>query len=330
MDRGILVLAVLLAVFVATTGYLAYRLSLVKPGQTTQQHFARIASLDPACTQILFSLGAGGQVVVMDVYSKELLTSLGLAIPSNITILNSIWPAPPVETVVNASPSIICYDIGWYGTSSLGAFSSIGIPLILINGTADRNFDQVIHDVYVVASAIGMRQKGYAVASWINKTIDYILSKVSGQGKPTVVFIGWANPIYSPSNITFIGYEIYVAGGIDIVNTTEPWPTITPSQLIAMDPDYIIATDFMGNCSSTLSAIMQIPGVNMTKAAEDGHIYVLGDLATSLVEEPGPLSVYGAEVLAMILHPGAFGLGQIPRCISDEWVLSNVKPTLPS
>jgi len=55
----------------------------------------------------------------------------------------------------------------------------------------------------------------------------------------------------------------------------------------------------------------------------------LGNLATSLVEEPGPLSVYGAEIIAAILHPEAFGLGSVPQCINSEWVLSTFKPTLP-
>ncbi|ABW01982.1 ABC transporter substrate-binding protein [Caldivirga maquilingensis] len=290
----------------------------------------RIASLDPACSQIIFTLGLGNKVVLIDTYSEQLLSYFNVTIPSNATVLTSIWPTPSIEAVVNASPTVVCYDLGFYGTSTLASFSSIGLPLVIINGTADRTFQQIEMDVYSTAKALGVPERGLAVASWMNNIINGVRSRVTGLSEPTVVFMGWNNPIYAPSNLTFIGYEITIAGGLDVVNTTVPWPTITPSQLIVYNPDYIIASNFMGNCTATLEAIMQVPGINYTKAVKEGHVYVLGNLATSLVEEPGPLSVYGAEVIAAILHPEAFGLSNVPQCVSGEWVISNLKPTLPS
>ena len=289
----------------------------------------RIAPLDPACSQIIFILGLGDKVVLIDTYSKQVLSYFNVTIPQNVTVLTSIWPAPSIEAVVNASPTVVCYDLGFYGTNTLASFSSIGLPLVIINGTADRTFQQIEADVYSVAKALGVPERGVAAVSWMNSIINSIESRVSGLSKPTVVFMDWNNPIYAPSNITFIGYEITIAGGLDIINTTVPWPTITPSQLIVYNPDYIIASNFMGNCTATLEAIMQIPGINYTEAVKEKHVYILGNLATSLIEEPGPLSVYGAEVIAAILHPEAFGLSNIPQCISSEWVLSNLKPTLP-
>ena len=289
----------------------------------------RIASLDPTCSQIIFTLGLGNKVVLLDTYSEQILNYFNVTIPKNATVLTSIWPAPSIETVVNASPTVVCYDLGFYGTSTLASFSSIGLPLVIINGTADRTFQQIEMDIYSTAKALGVPEKGLAVVSWMNSIIKGIENRVSDLSAPTVVFMDWNNPIYSPSNVTFIGYEITIAGGLDVVNATVPWPTITPSQLIVYDPDYIIASNFMGNCTATLEAIMQIPGINYTKAVKEGHVYVLGNLATSLVEEPGPLSVYGAEVIAAILHPGAFGLSNVPQCVSSEWVISNLKLTLP-
>ena len=296
---------------------------------TTPPRQIRIASLDPACSQIIFTLGLGDEVVLLDTYSRQILTYFNMTISPNATILTSIWPAPSIEAVVNASPTVICYDLGWYGPSTLASFSSIGIPIIIINGTADRTFQQIEADTYLVAKALGVPERGLKVASWMSNVINSITGRVLGLSKPTVLFMGWSNPIYAPSNLTFIGYEIGVAGGLDVVNTTVPWPTLTPSQVLVYNPDYIIASDFMGNCSATLAAIMQIPGINYTKAVREGHVYVLGNLATSLVEEPGPLSVYGAEIIAAILHPEAFGLGSVPQCINSEWVLSTFKPTLP-
>jgi len=111
---------------------------------TTPPRQVRIASLDPACSQIIFTLGLGDEVVLLDTYSRQILTYFNVTIPPNATILTSIWPAPSIEAVVNASPTVICYDLGFYGPSTLASFSSIGIPIIIINGTADRTFQQIV------------------------------------------------------------------------------------------------------------------------------------------------------------------------------------------
>ncbi len=77
------------------------------------------------------------------------------------------------------------------------------------------------------------------------------------------------------------------------------YPTVSSSQLLTANPDYIIADNFMGNYTATLQAILSIPpGINSTNAAMENHIYILGNFAESLIEEPGPLSVYGALLLA--------------------------------
>ena len=319
------VLAVVIAIVAGLVGY-----TLGKAPRQAKAYVApiKIASLDPACTQIIASLGLLSDVNVIDIYSLALLKYLNASAPANATILKSIWPTPPVEVIVNASPSIICFDEGWYGLNALGGFSDLGIPLIIINGTADRNFNQIASDVASVANALHVPDRGAAVVDRMMNILSNIKDRVRGLGRPTVLFVGWVNPIWTDSNSSFIGYEIYVAGGVDPINSTEPYLTITTPQLLTLNADYIILSDFMGNCTATLGAFLQIPGVNMTKAYREGHIYVLGNLAASLVEEPGPLSVYGAELIAMIIHPSAFNIAEVPQCINASWVLTHVKPSI--
>ncbi len=186
----------------------------------------------------------------------------------------------------------------------------------------------VENDVMLMAKALGVPDRGEEIVGRMNYIINYIRGKVSSEPRVTTIYVDWVNPIYAAGNSSFIGYYINLAGGYDPISGI--YPTITPSQLIAVNPSYIIAGDFMGNCTATMQAILSIPGINSTNAVRDGRIYVLGNFAESLVEEPGPLSVYGALLLAMILHPSAFGLNStvIPHCIDAQWVNQYVRPNL--
>ncbi|GAB6945953.1 ABC transporter substrate-binding protein [Vulcanisaeta sp. JCM 16161] len=289
-----------------------------------------IGTVSPDCTQIIYTLGFGDRVVLIDVYSEQLLKYLNVTVPSNATVINSIYGSPPIEPIITAHPSLLCADAGFQPqlVQSIGTLSAANITVIFIGGTDNTNITGIESDVMLMAKALGVPGKGEEVISRMNNVINYVESKVSNEPKVTVAYVSWYNPIYVAGNSSFIGYYINLAGGYDPFSGM--YPTVSPSQLIAINPDYIITDNFMGNYTATLQSILSIPGINSTNAVREGHVYVLGYFAESLIEEPGPLSVYGALLLAMILHPSAFGLNStaIPHYISAQWVNQYVKPNL--
>jgi len=297
-------------------------------GRSTVTPRERIASLDPTCTQLLFSLGLGHDVVEMDTYSAQLLAYFNESPKTNVTILSSIWPFPSLESIVNASPSIICYDYGWYGPQ-LSKISGYNWTIIVINGTSDTNMSQIENDVRSAGLKLGITGAASAVINSMNSVLSSISSATQGSERPTVIYLDGVNPIYSASYNTFIGNEIKLANGIDVVNTTNPWPQLSPSQFLLYNADYIIASDFMGNCSATLQAILSLPGINTVNAVKENHIYIIGNLGQSLIEEPGPLSVYGVKLIAYILHASSFNASP-PHCINATWIMNNIRPELGS
>ncbi|PLC68300.1 ABC transporter substrate-binding protein [Vulcanisaeta sp. EB80] len=297
---------------------------------TIQSQPSTIGIVSPDCAQIVYMLGLGNKVVLLDIYSKQLLNYLGVTVPSNATIISSIYPTPPLEPILLAHPSLICADAGfnYQFVEDTGTLADSGIAVIFIGGTDNTNVTGIYNDVTLVAKALGVTSRGELVVGRMGDILNYVRSHVTNAQPVTVAYLSWYNPIYVAGNSSFIGYYITVAGGYDPF--TGMYPTITPTQLIIANPDYIIADDFMGNYSATLQAILSIPGINTTNAVKEGHVYILGNLAQSLIEEPGPLSVYGALLLAMILHPSSFGLNstEIPHYISSQWVMEYVKPNL--
>ncbi|ADY01129.1 periplasmic binding protein [Vulcanisaeta moutnovskia 768-28] len=289
-----------------------------------------VGTISPDCTQIIYVLGFGSRVILIDAYSEQLLNYLNVTIPSNATTINSIYGSPPIEPIITAHPSLLCADAGFQPqlVQSISTLSAANINVIFIGGTSNTNVTGIENDIMLMAKALGVPGRGEEVISHMNNVINYVESKVSNEPRVTVAYISWYNPIYVAGNSSFVGYYINLAGGYDPFNGM--YPTVSPSQLLAVNPDYIIVDDFMGNYTATLQAILSIPGINSTNAVKEDHIYILGNFAESLIEEPGPLSVYGALLLAMILHPSAFSLNStaIPHYISAQWVDQYVKPNL--
>ena len=308
---------------ITVVDYLGRNVTITSPPTT-------VGTISPDCTQIIYALGFGNKVVLIDTYSEQLLNYLNITVPSNVTTISQIFESPPIEPIITAHPSLLCADAGFQPqlVQNVNTLSAANITVIFIGGTDNTNVTGIESDVMLMAKALGVPGRGEEVISHMNEVINYIKGKVSGEPRVVVAYISWYNPIYVAGNSSFVGYYINLAGGYDPFSGM--YPTVNPSQLLTVNPDYIIADNFMGNYTATLQALLSIPGINSTNAAKENHIYVLGNFAESLIEEPGPLSVYGALLLAMILHPDAFGLNStaIPHYISAQWVNEYVKPNL--
>lgn len=314
---GVIVLTIIIGIYVVR---------LFNAPQQNPAIHERIASLDPTCTQLLYSLGLGKHVVVMDEYSAQLLSYFNKTPGNNVTILQSIWPFPSLESILSSAPTDICYDYGWYGPQ-LSKLAGYNWTIVIINGTSDSNMSQIDNDILKAGEELGAYSNAREVVSRINAILTGINSTTASLARPTVMYLDGINPIYSASFNTFIGYEIRAANGIDVVNTTYPWPQLSVSQFLLYNADYIIASDFMGNCSATLQAILSLPGVNSINAIRENHVFIIGNLGQSLVEEPGPLSVYGVKLIAYIIHPQAFGVNP-PHCINATWIMDNIRPEM--
>lgn len=177
-----------------------------------------IGTISPDCTQIIYALGFGDRVVLIDVYSEQLLNYLNITVPGNATTISSIYESPPIEPIITAHPSLLCADAGFQPqlVQSVSTLSAANITVIFIGGTDNTNVTGIENDIMLMAKALGVPGRGgEEVISHMNNVINYVESKVSGEPRVTVAYISWYNPIYVAGNSSFIGYYINLAGGYD-------------------------------------------------------------------------------------------------------------------
>ena len=299
----------------------------------------RIGIITPGAGQIIYALGLGSDVVAVTAAVGRTLPSFGISVAgtvANIGLDYDYYLPDYFEELVNTTANYVPIDGGAFeGTLTAGtaAFQAGKMTAPVLGGGFDRNISGVENDVLVVANTTGTMARGLSVVSGMKKVLSNVQDRISGSSRSSAAMIIWYGygSMYVDGNESFIGSEMDSVNSRNIFSGYYPAPS--PEQLILLNPEYIIASIFgtpYSNISTTYQQLSSIPGIKNTTAWKEGHIYVLGDLATNITDEPGPLAAYGTLLYAIILHPQQFGYNQttLPNNITDQWVQQNIMPSL--
>ncbi|BDB97527.1 ABC transporter substrate-binding protein [Saccharolobus caldissimus] len=275
----------------------------------------RIVVLAPSDTQILISLGLGKYIVGMDYYSYQLLKYLNITnlIPNNVTVFNEITP-PNISGILLLRPTVVIVEKGLIG-SYLQQLEEAGLNVFVTNNDYAVSFSQIENTILQIGKYFNLTQNAEKLINWMNERI----SEFSSVGNVSIAYLLWVCPnlnFYTVGGNVFVNSIITLAGGVNVFSNYSGYPLLTPSNLILSKPSIIIVQEEY-NLTYTNYLISQYHYINESK------IYILGNFATSLFNEPGPLSVYSIKMINMIIK------GETPKYISYSWLMTNLNVTLP-
>jgi ABC-type Fe3+-hydroxamate transport system, periplasmic component len=279
---------------------------------------SRIVSLAPSDTQILVALGLGKDIVGVDYYSYQLLQELNMTsvLPPNVTVLppNVTYPSLNAEAIEVLNPSLVVGDAGIDG-GYLSQFQSANLNVIFTRGDLDTNFSGIYQDIYLLGKVFHVEPQAQELVQWMESKV----SKYSSNSYvPVAYVICWTpqNDFYTVSKGSFINGIIQSAGGDNLyANLSNPYPEVSGETILAYRPPIIIA-----NCVYNVSYTQNIINSYVTYPHK---LYVVGcPLPVSLLNEPGPLSVYGLAMMRAMLN------GTAPTFVTDSF-LQRLNVTLP-
>jgi len=281
----------------------------------------RIVSLAPSDTQILIALGLGKYIVGLDYYSYQLLEYLNLTneIPRNVTVFSQIYP-PNISGLLLLHPTVVVVEYG-LEAPYIYKMQQAGLNLLITNSDYAYSFSQIEANIMKIAAYFNVTSKGEKLVNWMNQKI----AEFSSTGNTTIAYLLYVQPnldFWTAGGNVFISNIIVSAGGLNVFSTYSGYPLLSPDRLLLANPQIIIASE-MGNYSYTMSLISSIPGIKNVSAYKEGKVYILGNLATDLLEEPGPLSVYAIEMIHDIIE------GIAPKYITSSWIKENLNISLP-
>jgi iron complex transport system substrate-binding protein len=257
----------------------------------------RIVSLAPSNTEILFALGAGGQVVGRDAFSDFPPEAKAVAdIGSSLDKLNA-------EAIVAAKPDLVlAADIS--SADQVKTLEGLGLTVYQLSNPKD--FDGLYKNLMVVGQLTGHAPAAQVLTDDLKARVAAVLDKAKGvTTKPKVFYeLDATDPTkpYTPGPGTFVDMLITLAGGQNIGGALkDQWAQISAEELVAQNPEVILLGDAAYGVS--VESVGKRAGWANLTAIKANAIYTFDD---NLVSRPGPRLVDGLETIARLLHPELF------------------------
>ena len=258
------------------------------PGSTTsvQNQAERIVSLSPSATEMLFAIGAGGQVVAVDDQSN--FPADALTKPHDVSALS-----PDLDKLAALHPDlvVIAEDIG--GLSSQLAGRGIAVLIEPEPTSIDLVYDQ-IHDLGTVTGHV---DEAGRLADGMRTAIDTAVAGASKPSRPMTYYHELDTDGTSITENTLTG-QIYGLFGLqniaDFQEVSTDTPQLSSDLIISADPDLIFLAD-----AQTPATVAARPGWAKLHAVTDGNVVVLDE---DLSSRWGPRLVDFVQAIAAAIE----------------------------
>lgn len=249
-----------------------------------------IISHSPGATEILFAIGAGGQVVAADEFSNY---------PAEAKALRKVkYTDPSPEAEIALQPDLVIMATNQ--KAQVEAFRRLGLP-VFFNQEPD-SVEGVLRNVRLLGSMTGRTAEAEALAKQMQVRIDAVTSKLTDVQQGPTVFYELSDSLFTAAPQTFIGGMLTALKARNIAQgAASPFPQLTAEAVIAAGPQVILLANHQyGGAPEQVKAR---PGWSSIPAVRDNRLHPVNP---DLVNRPGPRIVEGLELMARLLYPDRF------------------------
>lgn len=252
----------------------------------TSAHPARIVSLSPATTELLFAIGAGPRVVGRthwDLWpdSARLVRDLGNGLQPN------------VEAVLGVHPDLVILYASGDNRAAAAQLHAAGVPVIALRTDRIADFTRAAR---MLGRATGDSARAAESVDTVLQTLARVRAATAGLSRPAVFWHVWDAPLITIGRGSFQDELLDVAGARNVYGD-DPRPSFSVSleDVIRRDPTYVLAGP------AGAARIRAAADWRAVPAVQAGRVLVVD---TALVGRPSVRLGEAAVALARLLHPG--------------------------
>ena len=256
---------------------------------------ARIVSLAPSVTEMLFAVGAGDQVVGVTSFCDY---------PPEAQAKPKVGGAfPNLEVVLRLKPTLVVAPRDFIRPDMVAKLDQLKIALFILDA---GTLEDVLRHIQTIGRILGRSEKADAVAADLRRRVTEIKARTADAARPRVFYVLNSDPLMTAGPGSFIHQLIELAGGVNVASGAPvSYPRLSLEEVVKQDPQVILfpVGDDEGIPDqeqqrwlrwTTLSAVKQNRFVRIPSV---------------LLDRPGPRVVDGLELLARQLHPDLFPPG---------------------
>lgn len=254
---------------------------------------ARIVSLAPSITEILFAIGAGGQVAGVTQFCDFP--------PDALDKPKVGYAQPSLEALVALQPDLILAPREFLKPDLIATLDNLKIPIFILGG---QTVEDIVSHIQTVGRMVDHQAEAAALGMDLRKQIAEIKQRVQGQPPVRVLYVLNSQPLITVGPGSFIDQLIGLAGGINVAaKSSTSYPRLSMETVLLEDPEVLIfpVGQAEGISESEQQAWQQWSGLS---AVKQGRVH---QIPADLLNRPGPRIGQGLERLAAMLHPSLSG-----------------------
>ena len=256
---------------------------------------ARIVSLVPSVTEIVFSLGAQDRLVGRTDFCDYPPAVRGT--PSVGGMVN-----PDLEALVALEPDLVVATDEGNREETVQQLARLGIPTYLVRA---NRIAETVDLIERVGELTGRRSAVATLTGEMLRRVEAVRRAVAPYPRPRVLYVLWPEPLIVPGRRSILTELIEVAGGTSITaRDGDAYPRFSLEAAVARAPEVIILADHStGSSTAGRPAPEKWQRLASVPAIRAGRLHS-ADL--SILHRYGPRVPDGLERLARIIHPEAF------------------------
>ena len=246
---------------------------------------SRIVSLNPATTEILFTLGAGSRLIGRTKF--DLWPDSAKYVPDLGNGIN-----PNVEAILGTHPDLVVLYASRDNRPAATRLSAAGINTVSLKNDHISDFART---TMLLGTILHDTVRAAVVRDSVQQTLDRVARATSGVKRPTVFWHIWDAPLITVGSGSFMDELVNIAGATNVYRDINgPSGEITLEDVAKRDPDFILAGPIGAR------AIESDPRWKIVRAARQQKILTVD---TTLVARPAVRLGEAAVSLARQLHP---------------------------
>jgi iron complex transport system substrate-binding protein len=258
----------------------------------------RVVSLAPSNTELLFAIGAGGQLAGRDSFSDFPAEAKNVAdIGGGVGTLN-------LELILSKKPDLVLVS-PLTPPEQVADLEKAGVTVYVMPNP--KTFDDLYANLQTAGKLTGHEKEAGTLVDSLKARVKTVTDNIANvTTRPSVYYeLDGTDPNapYTSGPDTFIDVLIRTAGGQNFgSNLKGDWVQVSVEELLTQQPDYILLGDYTYG-GVTPEQVKTRAGWEALNAIKDGKVFTFDD---NTVSRPGPRLVDGLEAMAKLLHPELF------------------------
>lgn len=260
---------------------------------------ARIVSLAPSVTEMLFAIGLDQEIVGVTPFCD---------FPEQARAKPKIaYANPNLESIVALKPDLVLAPSTFLRADTLAKLEQLKVPTFILDA---KTVEDVPSHVQTVGRMLGRSPAADRVANEMRQRIAAVRARTQALPRRRVLYVLNSEPLITVGPGSFIHQMIELAGGANVAaQARTDYPRLSLEEVLKQDPELLIFP--VGKAEGIPESEQQLWRRWTTlSAVKEGKFH---QVPSDLLNRPGPRITEGLESLAKIIHPEAFDTRESPR-----------------